>query len=137
MIKNERQYQFTTKRLDDWEITLHQLQTKPATNTADWVLKAQIDGAKEEIRQLKSQLKEYEDLKAGKKRLPDLSVVQSLPSWLVKYRIAHNWTQKELADKLDMKEQQIQRYEETNYAGASLATLQKIASVLGQSQKSA
>ncbi len=136
MIKNERQYQFTKKRLEDWEITLHQLQTEPAAKTPDWVLKAQIDGAKEEIRQLRSQLKEYEELKKGKKQLPDLSVVHSLPVLLVKYRIAHNWTQKELAEKLDMKEQQIQRYEETYYAGASLATLQKIAGVL-QSQKSA
>ncbi len=50
---------------------------------------------------------------------------------LVKARIALGLTHKELADRLGLKEQQIQRYEATDYAGASLERIQQIMKALG------
>jgi HTH-type transcriptional regulator / antitoxin HigA len=50
---------------------------------------------------------------------------------LVVARIARNLTQKELARKLGLKEQQIQRYEADRYSSISLANFRRIAKMLG------
>ena len=41
-----------------------------------------------------------------------------------------NWTQKELAKKLAVAEQQVQRYEATQYKGVSVERLQAVADAL-------
>ena len=46
-------------------------------------------------------------------------------------RIANGLSQSDLATQLDMKPQQIQRYEATNYMGASLAKLIAVSECLG------
>lgn len=54
------------------------------------------------------------------------SIVDSfdeLPQALVKARIALRLSQKDLADRPGMKEQQIQRYESTDYQSASMSRL--------------
>jgi len=45
-------------------------------------------------------------------------------------RIMRNWTQKELADKLAVAEQQVQRYEATQYKCVSVERLQAVADAL-------
>jgi DNA-binding XRE family transcriptional regulator len=130
MIKNEKQYKITSKLLADWEANLSLLVSSKMSKTPDWIYKAQVETAKHEIKQLKSQLKEYEDLKSGKQKLPDLGLVNDLPLLLIKWRIYRKLTQKELAELLGLYEQQIQKYEETNYSGASLATISKVAETL-------
>ena len=77
---------------------------------------------------LENELLEYESLKAGKFRLDSLKVVADLPSVLIKARIAQGLSQKELAERIGLKEQQIQRYEATDYASANLARIQEVAS---------
>lgn len=130
MIKNEKQYKITKKALEDWQTTYHESCKNAASGTPDWVHKAQIAGVKVQIRQLEQQLKEYEAIKSGKRKLPDLDMVNDISSLLVKWRIRCNLTQKELAGLVEMPEQQIQRYEETNYQSASLGTVTKVANVL-------
>ena len=56
--------------------------------------------------------------------------VASLAPALIKARIMRNWTQKELADKLAVAEQQVQRYEATQYKGVSVERLQAVADAL-------
>jgi HTH-type transcriptional regulator/antitoxin HigA len=45
---------------------------------------------------------------------------------LIQARIARGLTQKELTQKMGLKEQQIQRYEASSYAKASLARINQI-----------
>lgn len=130
MIKNEKQYKTTKKLLAEWQANRALLLTRPVPNTPDWVYKAQLNSALAKIKQLERQLKEYEAIKSGKEQLPDLNVVNDISSLLVKWRIRCNLTQKDLARLVDMPEQQIQRYEETNYQSASLATVARVANVL-------
>ena len=130
MIKNEKQYRMTKKTLEGWELTRQQLLHNRLPNTPNWLYEEQVFSAKEQIRQLKSQLKEYEDTKTGKKKLPALTIVNDIPSLLVQWRIARNLTQRDLATKLGIHENQIQRYENTNYSGASLSTVGQIANIL-------
>jgi HTH-type transcriptional regulator / antitoxin HipB len=51
----------------------------------------------------------------------------------VKARIARGWTQRKLAEQLGVAEQQVQRYEATGYAAASLARLSDVAQALEMS----
>ena len=54
-----------------------------------------------------------------------------LATLLVKARIARGWTQRRLAEALGVAEQQIQRYESTDYRSASLARICDVADALG------
>jgi HTH-type transcriptional regulator/antitoxin HigA len=66
---------------------------------------------------------DYSELKRRAGNDPGLSLIVG--------RIARGLTQKELARKLGLKEQQIQRYEADRYSTISIANFQRIASVLG------
>ena len=77
-------------------------------------------------------MQEYEALKAGHFDLDAVNAVAELPTILIQARIAQGLRQKDLAERLGLKEQQIQRYEATDYATASLTRLKEIANVLGE-----
>lgn len=91
---------------------------------------AMIDGLRSEIRALEADVAEYERIKSGADRFAVGSLAE-LPSVLIKARIARNWTQRELAQRLDLAEQQIQRYEANRYAGVAFDRMREIARVLG------
>ena len=76
-------------------------------------------------------MSEYESLKAGEFQLDSLKVVADLPSILIKAWIAQGLSQKGLAERIGLKEQQIQRYEATDYASANLARIKEVASAFG------
>ncbi len=80
---------------------------------------------------LEGQLQEYEALKAGHFDLDTLNAVTELPTIFIKVHIAQGLRQKDLAERLGLKEQQIQRYEATDYATASLTRIKEVANALG------
>jgi HTH-type transcriptional regulator/antitoxin HigA len=57
--------------------------------------------------------------------------LEELPKALIQARIAGGLSQEELAAKLDLKPQQVQRYEATEYQSASLERVTEVARVLG------
>jgi HTH-type transcriptional regulator / antitoxin HigA len=59
-------------------------------------------------------------------------VVESLPEMLIEERKRIGLTQRQLAEKLGIKEQQIQRYEATRYQSASLQRLGEVTKVLAE-----
>ena len=69
--------------------------------------------------------------KAGKFPMDELSGVAELPTVLIKARIAQGLSQKDLAERLGLQEQQIQRYEATEYASAGLTRIKEVVSALG------
>ena len=56
---------------------------------------------------------------------------------LIKARIALGMTQKDLAKRLKVKEPQIQQYEATNYARASLTRVEQVARILRKAHEKA
>ncbi|NJM48483.1 MAG: helix-turn-helix transcriptional regulator [Alkalinema sp. RU_4_3] len=56
-----------------------------------------------------------------------LGVVSDLPEILIEERKRLGLTQRQLAEKIGLKEQQIQRYEATRYQSASLQRLCEVA----------
>ena len=88
------------------------------------------EAVKSQLADLAGELREYEELKAGGFQLEELDVVEGLAVLLVKARIARGLSQRELAERLGLKEQQIQRYEATDYASASLARIKEVVGAL-------
>jgi ribosome-binding protein aMBF1 (putative translation factor) len=93
--------------------------------------RAQEDALRSQIADLREQLAEYETLRARKRKVLALESFEEFPRALVKARIAAGISQKELAKRLGLKEQQIQRYEATEYASASLTRVTAVIRALG------
>ena len=134
MIKNERQYRITKNQADRFSQTLanlkrHSRETREGVHPL--IAKAQEDALRSQLSDLDEQLREYESLKAGNFEIEDLNVVTELPATLIKARISQGLSQKDLAERLRLKEQQIQRYEATDYATASLARIIEVVEALG------
>ena len=133
MITNERQYRITNAQLSKLTVLLKAFDLKEAVERTGSVAlaKAEREAIASQILDLEEQVEEYETLKSGAVGTLEARRLEDLPGILIKARIAGGLSQRELAEKLGVKEQQVQRYEAENYASASLKTLVKVAGTLG------
>jgi ribosome-binding protein aMBF1 (putative translation factor) len=132
MIKNERQYRITKAQADKFESTLTRLQAGPENQRIHPKLrKAQVDALRSQLSDLQKDLEEYEALRSGKRKVLELHSFEDLPRALIQARIASGMSQEDLAQRLGLKAQQIQRYEATDYVAASLARVSEIAKAVG------
>ena len=97
----------------------------------EWHREVQISAIQSEIENLQQQIAEYDLLKSGGITFAKSFSLERLPDVLVRARIASGMSQTDLATRLQLKPQQIQRYEASSYQGASLARLVEISRVLG------
>jgi HTH-type transcriptional regulator / antitoxin HipB len=129
MIQNERQYRITQTKLREFEQELAAIDPQDPNlhprQIVGWTNSYNLT-----IRQLKQELTEYEQLKSGNILTFVLGSLNDLPTTLIKARIAAGMTQKELAEKIGIQEQQIQRYEASHYKSANFDRLQAIATAL-------
>ncbi|WP_375122630.1 XRE family transcriptional regulator [Pseudomonas sp. LW8] len=126
MIYNERQYQSAHKQFEKLSESLNAF--KPSG--VEWLDSAQLDALESQILDIKSEIKEYELIKEGKVSYLECSGLSELPKTLIYARIGLGLTQKDLAEKLGVPTQQLQRYEASSYMGASLSRLISVAEVL-------
>lgn len=132
MIKNDREYRITKSQAAKFERALAELSASGGdARLHPLVQKAQSDALKSQLEDLQEQIAEYEGLQSGQWSVISLNSLEELPRALIQARIAAGLTQRELAERLGLKEQQIQRYEATEYASASLARLNEVARALG------
>jgi len=80
---------------------------------------------------INNEVKSYEHLTGPYISFLPASDFSKIGLLLIKSRVASGLTQKEVALKLDMKEQQIQRYERSEYGTASIETINKICDAMG------
>jgi HTH-type transcriptional regulator / antitoxin HipB len=117
MIQNEHQYKVTQGAIKDFQQAIKRLLEQADTlpplqlSTVQKSFQIQID-------ELQAQLQEYDDLKAGKIEIK-MGSIEDLPKVLIQKRISLGMTQKELAAKLGIKEQMVQRYESNGYESIS------------------
>lgn len=141
MIRNERQYRITSRQrrllTDALDKLLEHRERELSTanhpiNEQD-VLRFELEQASIEgqLRDLDVQVTEYEQLRAGQLQRIHITSLSELPKALVQARIAAGLSQRDLAEQLVLKEQQIQRYEADDYASASLARLEEVRRALG------
>ncbi|WP_310415172.1 helix-turn-helix transcriptional regulator [Chamaesiphon sp. OTE_8_metabat_110] len=128
MIQNERQYKVTKAKLKDLEKELSKLleNRESATNTHPRLMRMQSAALEDRIQMMYREIAEYKDLKDGKVRIT-IDRLSELPIALIKARISSGMTQGELADKIGIKEQQIQRYEANHYQAVGFDRLLVIA----------
>lgn len=135
MITNDRQYKIAKSQIDEFSQSLADIEfaSKNSVNIHPLLFEMQITAVKSKIHELVNEVKEYEDLRDGRIVITEVKSLKELPVALIKARIANKLTQSELADKVGVKMQQIQRYEAEMYETASLSTLLKIAGSLNLS----
>jgi len=133
MIKNQRQYKITKAQLNKLQKSLvdYSKDKKSATVVHPTLYEAQIKALKSQIDELHSDIAEYESLLTGERKVLELKSFEELPQALIQGRIAAGLSQKDLAQRLNLKEQQIQRYEATEYSSVSIARIQEIIEALG------
>lgn len=129
MITNERQYKITKAALNklDESIKAFDFQKGEKASDSKTLAKAHLDALASERQILADELNEYQVLKSGAVGDFTAENLSELPALLVKARIAKGMSQRQLADRLGIKEQQVQRYEAEKYGSASLRRLIEIA----------
>lgn len=128
MIKNDKQYQVTKSRLNDFKESLQALDHEEAVDPL--LRELHYGSLKSQIIEFEKQISEYELLKEGAINYVFVDNLTHIYEVLIKARIANGWTQANLAKRLHLKEQQIQRYEICNYSTASIERIIEIANAL-------
>lgn len=132
MIRNEREYRITKGAAKRFGETLALMERESASSKlTPQKQKLVCDAVLSQLEDLKSQVRAYESLKAGRRRHLQAKSIDELADVLIQARIALGLTQKQLAERLEVKEQQVQRYEATGYVAASLGRVSEVARVLG------
>jgi transcriptional regulator with XRE-family HTH domain len=134
MIKNEKQYQVTQKKLAEFKVALQLLLGNQEMSPEEIEIRRGFTESQMEV--FLEEMQEFEKLKGGKVPWLDLKSFSDISDMLIKARIAKGWNQGELADKLGLKAQQIQRYESTDYETASFARMMQIFDTLELELKS-
>lgn len=132
MITNAREYQITRAQLARLSSAVADAKARtPSKGVHPKIYGAELAALEAEVERLKGQLSAYEDLQEGRKVQFDTSSLEDLPNLLIQARIASRWSQKQVAERLGIHEQQVQRYEATRYRGVSFDRLLDIAKILG------
>ena len=131
MIENERQYHVTKARIAQFEAFLASLHATPRPDHMPPRLhQAMQESVSSQLADLRHEVAEYEALKACQVSALELHSLSELPDLRIKARIARGYTQAELAKRLHLKPQQLQRYEATRYDSVSFRRLLEIARAL-------
>jgi ribosome-binding protein aMBF1 (putative translation factor) len=132
VITNEREYRITkaARRRFEKAIEAHK-NSVPGEEVDPRVHALMADAMRSEVEVLSGQIQRYEDLRDGRIAQRELDGLADLPTALIEARIAAGLTQKGLADRLGLKEQQIQRWESDRYSGVGLTRIQEVIDALG------
>jgi len=132
MLQNERQYRVARAQAKKFEQALAELLgARPNEQTDPRLRQAQVDAVRGQFEELRAQVADYEALRSGQQSVLQWRSFADLPELLIRARIAVGLSQRQLAERLELKEQQVQRYEATAYAGASLTRLVQVITALG------
>ena len=113
MITNESQYRITRRRAADFARAIKEFDAKSheRADVHPRLLRAEREAMNSELAALREELEEYERLKAADPPVIPVASLDQLADGLIKARIAAGLSRRALAERLALKEQQIQRYE--------------------------
>jgi ribosome-binding protein aMBF1 (putative translation factor) len=149
MIQNEREYRITSAWLKRFERDVETLEHNPvkpgdpspsgaavgSRGVHPKLHKAKIDASRSQAEDLRAQLAAFDALRSHQISSVTVTGLEGLADALIQARIAAGLTQEELAGRLGLKKQQVQRYEATRYATANLERLNAVADALEVSVK--
>ena len=125
MIKNARQLRVSERKRKDLSDALEADRDRLAAMPND-VAQLLRSGAESVVQQLVDEILAYQELSEDPPSRIEYEGIGELAHSLVRARIASGLTQAELADRIGVHENQIQKYESTDYEQASLARLREI-----------
>lgn len=130
MIKNERQYHITKARAIRFKFDLDQF-NKEQGSIDPILFNAQRDALQSQIEIFNEEIAEYERLQGGAVvPLIDPASLDALRLNVIRARIARHMTQKDLANRLGVKEQEVQRWEIEDYQTISFWRVKEIVGIL-------
>jgi len=125
MIKNDRQYEYSKRKLHELEEDLKAIRKKYYSDKNKVAVLSQ--GYIEHIVQFKDEMKEYEDMiKAPFPEVLPIHNLNEISRSIVMLRIARKITQEELAQRAGCKQSDISRLERDDYCGYTIGQLDKI-----------
>jgi HTH-type transcriptional regulator / antitoxin HigA len=130
MITNEKQYRSTRTLIDRLKASVDALEADTAAEINPILRKAQLAALASQIAELEDDVQLYDGLRSGAVTVFEADGLHDLPDILIQARIARAMSQRDLADYIGVKEQQIQRYEAERYRSASLERLTEVAAAL-------
>jgi DNA-binding Xre family transcriptional regulator len=129
MIKNEKQYKITRKKLLGFQEEIARIQggqeSLPAKKQLILISLIMMQ------EQLENEIAAYDLLKTQPSAVLVERSIDELPNLLIEFKINSGLTQKEFSKKIGMKEQQLQRYEADNFKSISFKNLLKILHSIG------
>ena len=128
MITTERQRANAARQAEAFRKEIGALVADRSPDSSSKVI---LDGLRSQLEDVEREIAEYDTLRSGEVTELDLDKLSELPTLLIKARVATELTQKELAERIGVKEQQIQRYERQLYDGVSFSRVVEIAGALG------
>jgi DNA-binding XRE family transcriptional regulator len=135
IIQNQRQYRSTKADLTRFEESLIAHDARDPRdlppNIDPGMPQLMHDAIASWIETLREQIDHYEKLCDGRITSREITSLHELPTALIEARIAARLTQRQLAERIGVAEQQIQRWEANGYSGVNLDRLQSIADALG------
>ncbi|MDE0199757.1 MAG: helix-turn-helix transcriptional regulator [Caldilineaceae bacterium] len=91
----------------------------------------QKEALQSQLSDLEADIHGYESLNAGDSAFALLKNVSKLPKPLISARIASGLSQRNPAERLGLKEQQVQRHEASESASASFTRIREVVAALG------
>ncbi len=131
IIQNDRQYRITKSWISKFEKRLTANDKRaPPPNVNPRMEQIMHDAITSEIETLRDQVDHYEKLRDGRITGREITSLHELPVALIEARIAARLTQRQLAKRIGVAEQQVQRWEANEYSGVGVVRLQEIADAL-------
>jgi len=132
MITNERQYRLTRAQAQKFRSALDTYDPLQLVKEGldPIVVDAQRRGVEQQLRELEHAISQYEALRSGDMTEFLAHSALEIGEVLVQGRVAQGLTQRDLAVRLGMPEQQVQRYEQERYQTANLGRIAEVAQAL-------
>jgi len=108
MIKNGKQYASALRNLDNFITKIKHIEAGPE--------KSALISLKESI---EDDIQKYIEVRDGRKKTFNIKALREIPDIIINSRISKKLSQKDLADILEITQQQINRWENTDYEKAS------------------
>jgi HTH-type transcriptional regulator/antitoxin HigA len=129
MIKNEKQYKISKKKLKEIVLKIIEIKKDSSNDRLrnDLIL-ATYTNLKKDI---EKEISKYEKIKSNPNNINTERDITELPRLIIEYKIAAGLTHKEFSKRLGLKEQQLQRHEAQNFKGVSFNNLIKYLDIIG------
>jgi HTH-type transcriptional regulator/antitoxin HigA len=132
MITNERQHRITKSQLERFRAALRDFNEIELVKQGidPVIIAAQRASLQQQLTELEADIENYESLRSGRVKRHFPSTLTEIGEKLIEARVSQGLSQRALAERLGMKEQQVQRYEQERYLTANLTRVAEVADAL-------